>query len=76
MRISVLKTDPGYDELAHLYRVLFNGKYIEKCVTADEEHGFVLIRESKNQYKEMRGDVRLDDSNLDRDVPNRDNGNK
>ena len=43
MRISVLKDDPGYDsKAAGNYSVMFNGKLVEDCVTADSNEGWII----------------------------------
>lgn len=42
MRISVNEDDPGYVHDDGSYKVIFNDKEIDNCVTADEETGYVL----------------------------------
>lgn len=50
MRISTLETDSGFDPLARRggYVVYFEGSRIERCVTADDEQGFVEVVEFEN----------------------------
>lgn len=44
MRLSTIKTDPGYKPASELrkYVVLLNGKKETICVIADEEEGYVV----------------------------------
>ena len=43
MRISADRSDPGFD---HSYRsaiVFLNGKRVQRCITADEDLGVVIV---------------------------------
>lgn len=43
MRVSVEKDDSGYrkDATGRNYEAYLNGKRVEKCITADEEEGYI-----------------------------------
>lgn len=41
MRLSVLKSDIGFREDLHRFRVFFNGVEMFDCHTADEEEGYI-----------------------------------
>ena len=43
MRMSVNKDDPGYHPLAMMCHILFNGKELKNCHTADEGKGIVYV---------------------------------
>jgi len=45
MRMSVRPSDEGFKNLKHDAVVMFNGKEINHCVTADEEKGYVLVHQ-------------------------------
>lgn len=57
MRISLKKDDPGYQENANKYRVMFDGIERLDCFTADEELGEIhcyVIKASKVTGERMR----------------------
>jgi len=41
MRLSIVKSDPGYHPMAQQCRILLDGVEIKNCFTADEEEGKV-----------------------------------
>ena len=58
MRLSVLRTDPGYDPMeAHLVTVKLDGVELKDCVTADEELGEAHCY-TVDEYKQQRIEIR------------------
>lgn len=55
MRISVDKNDRGYSSHRHEATVLLDGKEVQRCITADEEEGTVLIITSPPGAEFSRG---------------------
>jgi hypothetical protein len=71
MRISIDKKDPGYLPWRKIRyaEVYFNWRKIEKCITADEEEGIIIVNVRDESDKLQRGaDGRLQRETLHGDV--------
>lgn len=53
----MIKSDPGYIDHSYRYEVRLDGEYINTCVTADEEKGYVICH-----LQNEDGDLVLDPS--------------
>lgn len=53
MRVSVDKDDVGYSPVAFGCKVLFEGKEIGHCVTADEERQLVIVYKLDDRGKHI-----------------------
>ena len=42
MRVSVVRSDPGYRERAYRCKVFLNGEEFKRAITADEELGEII----------------------------------
>lgn len=43
MRVSVTPGDPGYQRDTQNFQITLDGERVERCLTADEEEGFVEV---------------------------------
>ena len=49
MRISVMKTDPGYIPDAHKHLAFLDGNPLFNCFTADEEQGTAWVHKTDEE---------------------------
>jgi hypothetical protein len=59
MRLSIVKTDPGYSEANYNARVFFNGEEAANVLTADDETGEIveyMLDEDGNLMRNESGD--------------------
>lgn len=56
MRVSVVKGDPGYKNVTHNINVYLDGNKVDRCITADDQLGLVVVYVFRDGKYVLNGD--------------------